>query len=422
MTSCDNQARLVALVAGELGGAEADALAQHVAGCPFCAEALARLGAPPAGSAGAPPEGGPATSACEAPGLAEAGGAEGDRVRRLPGYEILGELGRGGMGVVYKARQVGANRLVALKMILADEHASAAERARFRTEVEAVARLAHPNVVQVYEVGEHEGKPFFSLEYCPGGSLEGKLAGTPQPPAEAARLVEVLARAVQAAHERQVVHRDLKPANVLLLEDGTPKITDFGLARKLDEAGQTAASYAVLGTASYMAPEQARGKVREVGPAADVYALGAILYECLTGRPPFKAASLADTLLQVIGDEPVPVRRLQPKVPADLETVCLKCLHKEAGRRYASAAELADDLGRFVAGEPIRARPVGGAGAEVGAAPAGGGGAAVRAGGSDGAGAGGGDGGVAVRPGRLGRGRRAAAEGGPRAQRRRGEG
>jgi CHASE3 domain sensor protein/tRNA A-37 threonylcarbamoyl transferase component Bud32 len=276
----------------------------------------------------------------------------------IPGYEVLGELGRGGMGVVYRARQTKLNRLVALKMILSGGHAGEADLARFVTEAEAIARLQHPNIVQIHEVGDHGGLPFFSLEYCGGGSLDKKLAGTPMPPREAARLVETLARAMQAAHEKGVIHRDLKPANVLLAEDGTPKITDFGLAKKLDEAGQTA-SGAIMGTPSYMAPEQAGGKSNEIGPAADIYALGAILYECLTGRPPFKAANPLDTILQVVGDDPVPVRRLQPKVPADLEIICLKCLRKEPRKRYGSAAMLAEDLRRFQAGEPILGRPAG---------------------------------------------------------------
>ncbi len=275
----------------------------------------------------------------------------------VAGYEILGVLGRGGMGVVYKARQVQLGRLVALKMILAGAHAGSSDRDRFRTEAEAIARLQHANIVQVHEIGEHEGKPFFSLEFCSGGSLDRKLNGTPLPAQEAARLLETLARAMQAAHSQSVIHRDLKPANVLLAADGTPKITDFGLAKKLDDVGQTA-SGAIMGTPSYMAPEQANGS-KQIGPAADVYALGAILYECLTGRPPFKAATPLDTILQVAMDEPVPPSQLQPKTPRDLETICLKCLHKEAGKRYASAAELADELGRFVRGEPIEARPAG---------------------------------------------------------------
>jgi WD40 repeat protein len=275
-----------------------------------------------------------------------------------PGYEILSELGHGGMGVVYEARQINADRLVALKMIRHGEHAGSNELSRFRTEAEAIARLQHPHVVQVFEVGEHQGLPYFSLEFCPGGSLDKKLAGTPLPPREAAVLVEKLAQGVQAAHAARVLHRDLKPANVLLAADGTPKVTDFGLAKKLDAQGVTLPGV-VMGTPSYMAPEQASGASHELGPAVDVYALGAILYECLTGRPPFRAATVLDTLRQVVSEEPVPPWQLNAQVPRDLETVCLKCLQKEANKRYASAAELADDLRRFQAGEPIIARAVG---------------------------------------------------------------
>jgi WD40 repeat protein len=274
----------------------------------------------------------------------------------VPGYEVLEELGRGGMGVVYKARQINLGRVVALKMVLAGAHAGPEDLVPFRREAEAVAQLQHPNIVQVHEVGEADGKPFFSLEFCPGGSLDRQLAGTPQAPEQAARLVETLARAVHTAHQAGVVHRDLKPANVLLAADGTPKITDFGLAKRLDTAGQTA-SGALLGTPSYMAPEQAAGR-KDIGPAADVYALGAVLYELLTGRPPFTAVTALDTALQVISLEPVPPRRLQPKTPRDLETICLKCLRKDPRQRYATAAALADDLGRFGKGEPIQARPV----------------------------------------------------------------
>jgi tRNA A-37 threonylcarbamoyl transferase component Bud32 len=277
----------------------------------------------------------------------------------IPGYEIVGELGRGGMGVVYRARQTKLNRLVALKMILAGGHASEADLARFVTEAEAIARLQHPNIVQIYEVGEFGGLPFFSLEFCPGGSLDKKLAGTPMSPREAAALVETLARAMQVAHEKGVIHRDLKPANVLLAEDGTPKVTDFGLAKKLDDAAGQTASGVIMGTPSYMAPEQAGGKSKDIGPHTDVYTLGAILYELLTGRPPFKAATSLDTIMQVVSDEPVSPRQLQSKTPPDLETVCLKCLQKEPRKRYASAEELAEDLHRFQAGEPIQARPVG---------------------------------------------------------------
>jgi eukaryotic-like serine/threonine-protein kinase len=278
---------------------------------------------------------------------------------QLAGYEVLGELGRGGMGVVYKARQVGLKRLVALKMILTGEHAGVQERARFRAEAEAVARLGHPNVVQVYEVGEHQGHPYLALEFVEGGGLDRKLAGSPQPAQEAAALVATLARAVAHAHAQGIVHRDLKPANVLLTADGTPKITDFGLAKRLDDGALKTQSGAVLGTPSYMAPEQAAGRTREVGPAADVWALGAVLYECLTGRPPFRGGTALDTLQLVVGAEPVPPRQFNPAVPRDLETVCLKCLRKDPRQRYASADDLAADLGRFLAGRPVLARPVG---------------------------------------------------------------
>jgi eukaryotic-like serine/threonine-protein kinase len=274
----------------------------------------------------------------------------------ISGYEILGELGRGGMGVVYKARHAGLNRLVAVKMILTGAYAAAEDLARFRTEAEAVAALQHANVVQIYEIGEQAGRPYFSLEFVEGGNLGQKLAGAPQPPRQAAELVETLARAVHFAHERGIVHRDLKPANVLLTAEGLPKITDFGLAKRLDDAAGHTQSGAVVGTPSYMAPEQAVPKSKEVGPATDVYALGAILYEMLTGRPPFRAATALETLQQVLADEPAPPRQLQSKTPRDLETICLKCLEKRPARRYASAADLADDLGRWRRGEPVRAQ------------------------------------------------------------------
>jgi WD40 repeat protein len=298
----------------------------------------------------------------------------------VPGYEILGELGRGGMGVVYKARQIKADRLVALKMVLHAGHADAEALARFKTEAEAVARLTHPNIVQVYEVGEYDGLPFFSLEFCAGGSLDRRLK-QPLPAREAASLISALARAVQAAHDAGVIHRDLKPANILLASGGRqspeggdatpdsgdgrpplagliPKIADFGLARKIDEAGRTHTGQ-VMGTPSYMAPEQAAGRTHQLGPTADIYALGAILYDCLTGRPPFRAATVMETLQLVLSAEPVPPRTLQPGLPRDLETICLKCLHKEPEQRYRSAAALADDLQHYLNGEPITARPVG---------------------------------------------------------------
>jgi WD40 repeat protein len=277
----------------------------------------------------------------------------------LPGYEILAELGRGGMGVVYQARHLQLGRVVALKMILAGAHAGEQDLLRFLGEAEAVAALQHPHVVQLFDFGRHDGLPYFTLEFVAGGSLADRLQGTPLPPGEAARLAEQLARGMAYAHEHGIVHRDLKPTNVLLAEDGTPKITDFGLAKRVEVGPGLTVSGAIVGTPSYMAPEQARGDAKRVGPAADVYALGAVLYECLTGRPPFRAAAVMDTLLQVIAEEPVPVRQFQPGVPADLETICLKCLQKEPPQRYSSAEALAEDLRRFLNNEPIRARPVG---------------------------------------------------------------
>ena len=277
----------------------------------------------------------------------------------VPGYAIDGVLGRGGMGVVYRATQVALKRPVALKMIRTSGPLEPQQRERFRTEAEAVGRLQHPNIVQIHEVGQHAGRPFFSLEFVAGGTLAERLARTPQPPRAAAALAETLARAVQAAHDVGVIHRDLKPANILLTPAGVPKIGDFGLAKRLDDdSGQTQVGQ-VMGTPSYMAPEQAAGKADEAGPAADIYALGAILYESLTGRPPFKGTTALETLDQVRGRDPVPPTALQPTVPRDVETVCLKAMAKDPARRYPAARDLAEDLRRFLDGRPILARPVG---------------------------------------------------------------
>jgi len=300
----------------------------------------------------------------------------------VPGYDILEELGRGGMGVVYKARHRRLRRLVALKMVLAGAHVGQIGLARFRAEAEAVAKLLHSNIVQIYETGEHEGRPYFSLEFVEGGSLDKRLGESPTSPRAAAQFVETLARTMEVAHQHGIVHRDLKPANILLAKIGSqssvvrsrqldssslpadhwsrttvPKIADFGLAKRVGDDSSQTQSGAILGTPSYMAPEQAGGKNREIGPAVDIYSLGAILYELLVGRPPFKAGNPIDTVRQVIEQEPVPPRQLEPRVPHDLETICLKCLEKDPARRFASAADLAEDLRRFVDGDPILARP-----------------------------------------------------------------
>ncbi len=299
--------------------------------------------------------------------------------QHIPGYEILGELGRGGMGVVYKARQTKLNRLVALKMILAGANADPQQLERFRAEAEAVARLQHPYIVQIYEISEYNGCPFFSLEYVEGGTLAEKLTGAAQPPRLAAHLIRLLALAMHSAHQKGIIHRDLKPGNILLATPsrndsgadtlhsemqatfrlyGIPKITDFGLAKHLDIQSQTRTG-AILGTPSYMAPEQAESRAHAIGPATDVYGLGAILYEMLTGRPPFESESSITTIRKLLAQDPLPPSHLQLKVPRDLETICLKCLEKDPARRYHSAEDLAEDLYRFLSDQPIEARPTG---------------------------------------------------------------
>jgi len=379
MTPCPDQSVLEALFANQLSAPIKDALEAHLQQCAACRQLLESMTAATLLGHGLstdeqwhfpvpplpPPEAGP--PAADRPTRAGAPVTDPTTAPDVPGYQILGELGRGGMGVVYRARQLKLNRTVALKMLRAGLQADSAERARFQTEAEVVARLQHPNIVQIYDVGAAAGLPYCALELVEGGTLTQRLDRTPQAPGSAAELIETLARAVHAVHECGILHRDLKPSNILLAaaldangQAATiPKITDFGLAKLLHQASDLTRSRDILGTPSYMAPEQAQGRIQAIGVATDVYALGAILYEMLTGRPPFHAESPYDTVLQVVQDEPVPPRQLQRKVPRDLETICLKCLQKEPRQRFDSALALAQDLRRFRNGESIRARPVG---------------------------------------------------------------
>jgi len=285
--------------------------------------------------------------------------SEPTRIRYFGDYEIIREIARGGMGVVFQARQISLNRLVALKMILAGQLADEADVRRFYIEAEAAANLDHPGIVPIFEVGQHEGQHYFSMGFVEGQSLSQRLAGGPLPPRQAAELIRRVSEAIEYAHQRGVIHRDLKPANILLDQNGNPRVTDFGLAKKVQGDSGLTGSGQIMGTPSYMPPEQAGGPRGEVGPPADVYALGATLYALLTGRPPFQAATAMDTVIQVISDEPVPPRRLNPALDRDIETICLKCLEKEPARRYASAAALGEDLRRFLAREPVLARPIG---------------------------------------------------------------
>ena len=395
MNACPTLAQWQAVLTQGVSGPEEEAFSQHALACVACQQVLDSLSRPDGlpsawlvqaaldtpvpvhSAADTPPLGrvhdpfrtmdfpGPASPAT-------------DRGPLIPGYEILEELGRGGMGVVFKARHLELGRLVALKMLRDHALADASLLARFRDEARAVARMQHPGLVQIYEVGLLEGQPYLALEYIPGPSLDRQLQGTPQLPRDAAALLVPLAQAIHAAHLQGIIHRDLKPANVLLtwsrapearaceearasgarLHEALPKITDFGLAKPLAEDSRRTETGMVVGTPCYMAPEQAAGQPR-LGPAVDIYALGAILYEMLTGRPPFKGVTAHDTVHLVLTEEPVPPRRLQPQVPRDLETICLKCLHKEPSRRYLTAADLAADVARFLEGRPILARPAG---------------------------------------------------------------
>jgi hypothetical protein len=274
---------------------------------------------------------------------------------RFGEYLLLGELGRGGMGVVYKAFEPTLGRHVAIKMILSGALSGAGELQRFHTEASAAARLQHPHIVKVHRVGVHDDRHFYSMDYIAGVSLAQKLVEGPIPGRTAARYLLTVARAIQHAHENGILHRDLKPGNILIDEHDQPHVTDFGLAKQLSGADSHTRTGAVLGTPGYMAPEQASGK-KDLTPAVDVYGLGALLYELITARPPFRGETALDTIMQVLETDPVPPRLLNPRVERDLETICLKCLHKHAGDRYPSAAALAEDLERYVNGDSIAAR------------------------------------------------------------------
>jgi serine/threonine protein kinase len=396
VAACPDLDRLLRFLEGPSPGVDDEAIAGHVEGCASCRAELERLAA----ATEVPALRAARTDREPTSDLAFLQDLKGLDLRHLgdpptprspvgssppevPGYEILGELGRGGAGVVYHARHRTLDRPVAIKMLHPSLFPTEADRHRLRAEAEAVARLQHPNVVQLYEVGEADGSPYLVLEYVSGGTLESYLAGRPQPPREVADLVETLARAVHAAHLEHIVHRDLKPANILLRREdptasdrradngprpagpsscGIPKVSDFGLAKRLDRSA-SGLTQTLSGTPAYMSPEQVPERAGEpprtpVTPATDVYALGVILYEMLTGRPPFLGTDWVTTLLQVVRRAPLPPRDLQPGTPRDLETICLKCLEKEPWKRYATAGELADDLGRFLDHRPIRARPV----------------------------------------------------------------
>ncbi len=292
-------------------------------------------------------------------GQAEAGRKAADYPQRFGDYEILEELGHGGMGVVYKARQVSLGRMVALKRMIKGELASPGDTARFQSEAESAARLDHPHIIPVYEVGAREGLPFFTMRLIEGKTLSQRLSGGPMESREAARLLVPVCRAIHYAHQRGILHRDLKPSNILIDAEGLPYVTDFGLARRVEAEGSLTHSGAILGTPGYMAPEQAAGNRGHISPASDVYGLGAVLYHMVTGRPPFQAATAVDAVLAVLEQDPLLPRLLNPKVDRELEMVILKCLQKPAELRYGSAAGLADDLEAYLAGETVSAHSTG---------------------------------------------------------------
>jgi hypothetical protein len=281
----------------------------------------------------------------------------GDRIQYFGNYELLEEIAMGGMGLVWKARQISLNRVVALKMIRSGMLASAEDVRRFHVEAEAAANLQHPSIVAIHEVGEHDGQHYFSMDYVEGENLAERCDGNPMPARQAAEMIAIVADAVQFAHQRGILHRDLKPHNVLLDLGGTPRLTDFGLAKRMDVDSSLTQTGAVLGSPSYMAPEQAQGRLDRVAPHTDVYALGAILFEMLTGRAPFRGESPAETMMRVIQDPPEAPSKLAPSIPRDLETICLKALEKEPSRRYPTARDFAEDVRRFLAGDPVVARP-----------------------------------------------------------------
>ena len=276
-----------------------------------------------------------------------------NQLRDFGDYELIEEIARGGMGVVFKARQLTLNRIVALKMILTGELAGEQDVKRFHAEAEAAAQLDHPGIVPIFEVGDHDGQHYFSMAFIEGSSLADKLKDGPLPPKQAAEQVKKISEAVAYAHQKGVIHRDLKPGNVLLDSNGQPKVTDFGLAKRVETDSGLTATGQILGTPSYMPPEQAHGNTEAVTESVDVYSLGALLYALLSGRPPFQADNNLDTLLQVLEKDPVPLRLLNPKIDSDLETICLKCLEKNPDHRYSSATKLAQDLNRYLEGESI---------------------------------------------------------------------